>query len=118
VRQHVEATSTIDFVPHAAEITTSYKEGSLQRVKMHDGSFIKLHKLATNWDPFSVNSARNALAAAKEKGEILTGLLYIDAEPHDLHDTIQTSDLPLNTLGKSVLCPGSAMLAELNDELR
>lgn len=118
VRQHVEATSTLDFVPQAAEITASYKEGSVQRVKLHDGSFVKLHKLAGDWDPFDRNSARSALAAAREKGEILTGLLHIDAEPHDLHDTLQTAAAPLNSLGKKALCPGSHALSAINGELR
>lgn len=118
VRQHVEATSTIDFVPEAAEITADYAQGSSQQVRLHDGSFIRLHKLASNWDPFNRTSARNAIAAAKESGEILTGLLYIDAEPHDLHDTLNTSEQPLNSLGKNILCPGATILNELNSELR
>jgi 2-oxoglutarate ferredoxin oxidoreductase subunit beta len=118
VREHIEATSTIDFVPSAKEITASYKEGTTERVRMHDGSFIKLHKLANGWDPFSRNSARNALAAARDNGEILTGLLYIDNDPHDLHDTLNTNIHPLNTLGKKVLCPGKSVLDEINAELR
>ena len=118
VRQHVEATATVDFVPQAAEITASYKEGAVQRVKLHDGSSIKLHKLAEGWDPFDRNSARNALAAAREKGEILTGLLFMEEEPHDLHDTLRTCRNPLNSLGKKVLCPGNKMLEEINAELR
>src|SRR5436190_16612233 len=44
VREHVEATATIDFVPEMSEITTSYDEGSKKKVKMHDGSFIQLNK--------------------------------------------------------------------------
>ncbi len=118
VRQHVEATSTIDFVPEMAEITTSYSEGSVQRLRLHDGSFIKLNKLAKDWDPYSRNSARNAIAAARDNNEILTGLLYIDAEPHDLHDTLNTSALPLNILGKKTLCPGNEKLQEINALLR
>ena len=118
VRQHVEATSTIDFVPEAAEITASYGEGTIKRVKMHDGSAIKLHKLAPSWDPFDRGSARNALAHAREKGEILTGLLYMNEASSELHETLGTTKLPLNTLGRKVLCPGSARLADINAELR
>ena len=60
----------------------------------------------------------NAVQNAKDKGEILTGLLYIDEDSTDLHEMINTSESPLNTLGKDVLCPGSDMLAKLNASLR
>src|SRR3954469_18880045 len=75
VREHVEATATMDFVPQATEITTSYGEGTLQNVKMHDGSSISLHKIAKEWDPLDRLSAMNAIHNAKLKNEILTGLL-------------------------------------------
>lgn len=118
VRQHVEATSTVDFVPEMAEITTSYQEGSMQRVKMHDGSLIQLNKLAKDWDPMDKRSAKNALMNAREKGEILTGLIYLNQEAEDLHHTLETSDRPLNTLTKADLCPGSKMLEEINAEFK
>lgn len=118
VRQHIEATSTIDFVPQAAEITTSYVEGSTQQVKMHDGSRISLHKLADDWDPFDRNSAMNALRAARDKGHILTGLLYMDSTQPDLHAVINSSLRPLNSLGKETLTPPASALASINAGLR
>jgi 2-oxoglutarate ferredoxin oxidoreductase subunit beta len=118
VRQHVEATSTIDFVPEMKEITTTYKEGSTEHVKMHDGSFIQLHKLNQNWDPSNRLSAINAVQNARVKNEILTGLLYYDTEGKELHDLLQTSNRPLNSLSKDELCPGSAMLKEINADMR
>ena len=74
VRHHIEATSTMDFVPEMSEITTKYEEGSSQQVKMHDGSSIALHKLAQDWNPLDKVSAMNAIQHAKAKHEILTGL--------------------------------------------
>jgi 2-oxoglutarate ferredoxin oxidoreductase subunit beta len=118
VREHVEATSTIDFVPEMAEITTSYGAGSTKKVQMHDGSVIALNKLATDWDPLDRRSAANALMASKERGEILTGLIYMNPETKDLHHTLNTSKRPLNSLTKKELCPGSEILKEINSELR
>ncbi len=118
VREHVEATSTIDFVPKRKEITTSYKEGTTEEVKMHDGSAIQLNKLALDWDPQDRYSAMKALNEAKQKGEILTGMLFVNPNTHDLHHTIDTSHNPLNSLSKEQLCPGSSILAELNADLR
>jgi 2-oxoglutarate ferredoxin oxidoreductase subunit beta len=85
---------------------------------MHDGSEIRLHKLQKDWDPTNRRSAMNAVQNAKDKGEILTGLLYIDESSQDLHELINTSEKPLNSLGKAALCPGSEMLAKLNTSLR
>lgn len=118
VREHVEATATMDFVPEMTEITTSYGKGTLKKVKMHDGSSIQLHKLAEDWDPLDRQSAMNAVLNAKAKNEILTGLLYMDPESVDLHHLINTSDRPLNSLKKDDLCPGAAALAAINADLR
>lgn len=118
VREHIEATSTMDFVPEMAEITTSYDEGSLKKVKMHDGSFLQLHKLAQEWDPLDRQSAINAVLNAKANDEILTGLLYVNPETTDLHELLQTSEKPLNELTKDVLCPGSEILKGINADLR
>src|SRR6187549_4052584 len=51
VREHVEITGTMDFAPMMSEITTSYEAGSINDLVMHDGSVIRLHKLAKDWDP-------------------------------------------------------------------
>lgn len=118
VREHIEATSTLDFVPEMQEITTSYTEGSSQQVKLHDGSAINLHKLSSAWDPMDRQSAMNAMMNAKNKGEILTGLIYIEPETKDLHDLIQTTETPLNALGKKELCPSAVALEEINADLR
>ena len=118
VREHVEATATIDFVPQMAEITADYAEGSKERVKMHDGSYLDFQKLAQDWDPLDRLSAMNAVQNARAKGEILTGLLYMNPDTKDLHGMLETSDKPLNMLTKEVLCPGSKFLEEVNADLR
>lgn len=118
VREHVEVTGTVDFVPLSREIVTSYEAGSVQELLMHDGSTIHLHKLAKDWDPFDRISAINAMQKAKSSGEILTGLLYVNQDAADLHSMLNTSETPLNALGKANLCPGSTVLESLNKSLR
>lgn len=118
VREHVEATGTIDFVPEMKEITTEYEEGTTKGVQMHDGSVLQLRKLGQNWDPENRLSAMNAVKNAAARHEILTGLLYIDTNTKDLHSIIKTTDVPLNQLGKDVLCPGNAALRNVNEGLR
>jgi 2-oxoglutarate ferredoxin oxidoreductase subunit beta len=118
VREHVDATATLDFVPYMKEITANYEAGSIEDIAMHDGSHIRLHKLEKDWDPLDRISAMNAVQNARVKGEILTGLLYVDPETSDLHEMIKTSNKPLNSLGKADLCPGSSVLEAINNGLR
>lgn len=118
VREHIEATATVDFIPMMTEITTSYDEGTATAVRMHDGSSLLLNKVDSSWDPRDRSSAVQALHAARAKGEVLTGLLYVDPESADLHDTLNTCDTPLNALSQDQLCPGSARLADINASLR
>ncbi|MDQ4121588.1 MAG: 2-oxoacid:ferredoxin oxidoreductase subunit beta [Acidobacteriota bacterium] len=118
VREHMEATATLDFIPLMREIKTSYEEGSVESLAMHDGSVIRLRKLAKDWDPLNRVSAINAVQNAKANNEILTGLLYLNTETKDLHDILQTSEKPLNKLTKSELCPGSEALKQINASFR
>jgi len=52
------------------------------------------------------------------QGQIVTGLLYVDPEPEDLHTHLDTVDTPLNRLDEKALCPGSAALDSINASLR
>lgn len=118
VRAHMEATATMDFVPEASEITAKYDEGTVKPVKMHDGTTVVLNKLQKDWDPSNRFSAVGALQKAREKGEILTGVLYMNEDTIDLHKLIGTCDAPLNTLTEKELCPGSKALVDINAGLR
>jgi 2-oxoglutarate ferredoxin oxidoreductase subunit beta len=118
VRDHAEATGTIDFVPMSKEITTEYEAGSTHEVTMHDGSTIHLHKMDERHDPFNRRSAVNTMEDYRESGNILTGLIYMDEDSRDLHDVLETSQLPLNKLEESDLCPGNKMLLNINASLR
>ena len=117
-REHIEALSMIDFVPEATEITVDYAEGNSKTVELHDGSHIQLHKLADGWDPTDRGASLTRMNEARQKGEILTGLLYIDTKSEDLHDVIKTVDVPLNTLKQDVLTPSQSVLSAINAEFR
>jgi 2-oxoglutarate ferredoxin oxidoreductase subunit beta len=118
VREHIEATATTDFVPSKKEIKTTYEKGTGTDIKMHDGTFIRLEKLAANRDPYDRLAAMNAPLNSRNKNEILTGLLYIEPQSTDLHHTIHTSDRALNSLEQYELCPGAMVLADFNQGFR
>jgi 2-oxoglutarate ferredoxin oxidoreductase subunit beta len=118
VREHLAATGTVDFVPMKEEIATSYAAGSSQEVTLHDGSVIHLHKADERLD---IHSRRSALALIKDykaNDQILTGLLYMDPDSQDLHETIQSANKPLRSLVEEDLCPGSKVLNSINESLR
>jgi 2-oxoglutarate ferredoxin oxidoreductase subunit beta len=48
----------------------------------------------------------------------VTGLLYVDPNPEDLHRHFNTVDTPLNALSEKQLCPGSTALDKINASLR
>jgi 2-oxoglutarate ferredoxin oxidoreductase subunit beta len=118
VRDHIEATGTFDFIPLQQEILTQYDEGTVQAVTMHDGSIIYLSKNDSSLDVTSRRQALDQLEAEKEKGRLLTGILFLDPESEDTHDILNTSLTPLNQLGEAELCPGSKALDEINQRFR
>ncbi len=118
VRDHNDAVNRLDFFEGRTEIVTDYKPGTVQDVEQHDGSVIRLHKIADGYDPTNKVSAMNYLATHHEKGEVVTGLLYLDPNPKDMHQFLRTVDVPLNRLGVKELCPGSKALETINDEYR
>jgi 2-oxoglutarate ferredoxin oxidoreductase subunit beta len=118
VREHTEATGTVDFVPMRQEITTSYAPGSTHEVTMHDGSVVHLHKMSPDLDPFNRGSAMATLEEHRSLGNILTGLIYMDKDSRELHEVLDTSQRPLNELGAAELCPGNKLLGNINASLR
>jgi 2-oxoglutarate ferredoxin oxidoreductase subunit beta len=86
-------------------------------VQQHDGSVLRLRKLAQGYDAGDRLSAMAHIAQHESRGEILTGLLYVNGEARDLHQHLNTVDTPLNRLTDAQLCPGSAALAGINAEL-
>ena len=117
VRAHNEAVNRLDFMPRRNAITAMYAPGEVIEVTQHDGSVLRLRKLAEGYDPGDRLAAMNHIAAYEARGEVLTGLLYVNADADDLHGHLNTVDLALNRLGDKDLCPGAAALAAINAEL-
>lgn len=118
VRQHIEATSPLDFVPEEEEIVVDYPEGGSASVTLHDGSTLDLKKLNSEWNATDRAASMDQMRKAKGEGKILTGLLYLDPESKDLHSVLDTVTEPLNSLTRENLCPGSEKLAAINASFR
>jgi 2-oxoglutarate ferredoxin oxidoreductase subunit beta len=118
IRDHNEAVNRLDFWPNREAINIDYAEGTVIEVPQHDGSIIKLRKTHPEYDPTDRINAMTNIQAHAAKGEVLTGLLYVNPDSEDLHAHLGTYDVPFNTLGEKDLCPGSGMLEKINAALR
>jgi 2-oxoglutarate ferredoxin oxidoreductase subunit beta len=118
VRAHNEAVNRLDFMPAKAEITVDYEPGTVQAVTQHDGSVLQLAKLHQDYDLHDRAATIKYLHEREAAGEVVTGLLFLDAAAEDLHTHLNTAEAPLNRMGAKELCPGSAKLAELNATYR
>jgi 2-oxoglutarate ferredoxin oxidoreductase subunit beta len=118
VREHNRPIADLGLIMDHQEITIEQEPGTLQLVQQHDGSVLKIRKLDNNYDVYDRGSAMSVLENARVAGEIVTGLLFVDPEPEDLHAQLNTTDVALNTLGEDVLVPGSAVLAKINAKYR
>ena len=118
VREHNEAVSRIDFISPRAEITADAAPGEVVDVRQHDGSLLRLRSLHRDYDATDRNKALAFLQEHQARGEVVTGLLYVDPLATDLHAALNTSAAPLNSLDHRQLCPGAAALAKINAALR
>ena len=117
VRAHNEAVNRLDFMPQREAITAMYAPGEVIEITQHDGNVLRLRKLGHGYDASDRLAAMSHIATHESRGEILTGLLYVNGDAQDLHQHLNTVELPLNRLGDAQLCPGAAALAAINAEL-
>jgi 2-oxoglutarate ferredoxin oxidoreductase subunit beta len=118
VRAHNAAVNKLDFIEERDEITVDYAPGALEEVEQHDGSVLRLRKLRDDYDPQDRTHAMNYLQEHHARGEIVTGLLFVEPKPRDLHANLGTVAAPLNRLGEAELCPGAEALRLVNEDYR
>jgi 2-oxoglutarate ferredoxin oxidoreductase subunit beta len=118
VREHNEAVNRLDFITGRAPIKVDYAPGEVEVVEQHDGSKLVLKKVAADYDPHDRLGAMSFLQRHAAMGQIVTGLIYVDREPEDLHRHFNTVSTPLNALSEKELCPGTSALEKINSSLR
>ncbi|MGH7664023.1 MAG: 2-oxoacid:ferredoxin oxidoreductase subunit beta [Gemmatimonadaceae bacterium] len=140
-REHYNEVAPVDFVPMRREITIgsngerapasdnadargaypgspSGEAGESTSVTMHDGSIVRFRAVDEEYDPTDRDAAYAHVRSLQERGEIATGLLYIETGMPDMHATSNTVEQPLVNIPCDSLCPGSGALGKLMDELR
>jgi 2-oxoglutarate ferredoxin oxidoreductase subunit beta len=118
MKDHEEALHELDFVPHFEDIDVEIPEGTVQDVKMHDGSHLRIRKLDRDYDPTNKISALKVLGEAEAKGEVLTGVLYVNTQKPNFLQLLNMTDEALATLPESKARPPQAVLDQVMEELR
>jgi 2-oxoglutarate ferredoxin oxidoreductase subunit beta len=118
LQEHDEAINEIGFVPSFEDIEVDYDSGQVFDVEMHDGSSLRLRKLLEDYDPTDKAKAVRTLMEAQEKGEVLTGIFYIDTKKPSFIDLLNVVDEPLATLPESVTRPPKSALESLMTSLQ
>ena len=107
-----------DFVEPSRAITADYQAGAVSNVMMHDGNWVRLRKVAENYDPKDRDHSYRYIRNRQKAGEIVTGLLYISPDSKDMHEQLGTATAPLSQLPFEALCPGSTELEKLQQRFR
>lgn len=118
VKDHEVALQDLNYVPYYEEISVEIEEGETKDVTLHDGSHLRLKKLDRDYDPTNKMQAIHALHDAEGKGEVLTGILYMEQGRETLIDMLGVVDEPLGTLPAARVKPGREALEAVMEELR
>jgi len=118
MKEHDEMLNELDFVPYFDEISVDIAEGEVQDVTMHDGSTLRIKKLGREYDPTNKFDALKALDEAGKKGEVLTGVFYVDTHKPNFMEMLGMEEAPLATLPESKVRPPKESLEQVMEELR
>lgn len=118
-REHEVDLAPVDFVPLKREITADQgASAGVTSVTMHDGSVLRFRKTDADYNPRDRGAAASHVRACIERGEVATGLLYVDEHGQEMHTLNKTVAKPLVELPFAELCPGNAQLQELMADYR
>jgi 2-oxoglutarate ferredoxin oxidoreductase subunit beta len=101
MKDHEEVLQELDFVPYFQDISVDIPEGEVRDVQMHDGSHLRIRKLGR-----------------EARGEVLTGVLYLNTSKPTFLDLLNMTDQPVATLPESKVRPAKSVLDAVMDELR
>jgi len=118
IKEHDELLNEIDFVPFYEDISVEIAEGEVQDVQMHDGSRLRIKKLGREYDPTNKFDALKAIDEAAKKGEVLTGVFYVDTSKPNFMELLEIEEAPLATLPESKVRPPREVLDQVMEELR
>lgn len=118
MREHEMEAVDADFVPLRREIVLPEDHASVTVVQLHDGSTVRLRSTTPDYSPTDREKAYRHVRSCQKRGEVATGLLFIDEAGRCMHDMNRTVETPLAELSFEALCPGKAALDALMERYR
>jgi 2-oxoglutarate/2-oxoacid ferredoxin oxidoreductase subunit beta len=110
MKEHEEPVHEVGFVPFFEDISVEYDAGTTTDVRMHDGSHLRLRKLGADYDATDRIAAMKALHESNDRGEVLTGIFYINTKKPNFIDLLHMTEEPLATLPQSTVRPPKEVL--------
>jgi 2-oxoglutarate ferredoxin oxidoreductase subunit beta len=103
VKEHGFTLHAPDFILGSQEIVVDYEPGTAQDVELEDGSHVILRKLDREYDATDHEQAMRVLQETRDRGELVTGLLYIDTKTDDFSTREHQPPTPLAHLEEDAL---------------
>jgi 2-oxoglutarate ferredoxin oxidoreductase subunit beta len=124
VREHevkevqTDYTPVSDFVPMHVPIREKVPSDGAKAITMHDGSVLRFRSVPDGYNPSDRMSVEEYIRDRHDRGEIATGLLYLNESTPELHQLNKTPPVGLASLPYELLCPGADALEELQRDFR
>ena len=118
MREHEVKEIETDFVPIRKEIRRSIADNDATEVTMHDGSVVRFRSVPEGYDPYDRQKVEDYIRTRQDRGEIVTGLLYVNEYAADVHALNNTPLQGLNSVPYEKLCPGSDALTKMQQSFR
>jgi len=118
VRDHKVTLQELGYIEGKETPTADYAPGQSTQIAMADGSVLTLKKLEVDYDFSDPVNALARLNLARQRHEILTGLIYLNTKAPSVFDALSLSTVPLVQLAQSDLRPSNADLAKILKEFK
>jgi 2-oxoglutarate ferredoxin oxidoreductase subunit beta len=118
MKDHDAPLQELSFISSYEDIAVEYDPGTTLDVAMHDGSHLRLRKLEEGYDPSDRARAVSRLMEAGGRGEVLTGVLFVDPKAPSFLDALGFVEAPLATLPEERVRPPREALDEIVEALR
>lgn len=115
-KEHQISLQELNYIPSYEEIEIDEYDDE-REVQLHDGSWIVLKKLDSDYDPTDRNAAYKLLEETRLSQKFLTGLFYIDESQPDMTELLNLVDEPLAYLPDEKLRPSREQLNSIMDAL-
>lgn len=117
-REHMRETVYADFTSEHEEIISHVSPGEFKKITMHDGSRVGFKRVDEQYDPTDRLAALTYIEKHRAKGEVVTGLLYVEQSATDMHDTLGTSKQAMASLPYKELNPGTEAMERIQSRWR